>query len=115
MTDTPERINALADDWMLNEGFDNAEAVEKALRNYATLLEQVAAHERECAGKWVKVTERLPKVGYWLDVFCESDGSTHETRLDAVWPNGDPAWTDPWEMQHPVTHWLDARMPGEEP
>lgn len=70
---------------------------------------QIAAHETVCAGVWVKVGERDPKKGlHWTTCVVDWDGSSAqcETWFDGL------SWLTSNDAR--VTHWLDARMPGED-
>ena len=73
------------------------------------LRAQIAAHEKVCAGVWVKVGERDPKKGlHWTTCVVDWDGSSAqcETWFDGL------SWLTSNDAR--VTHWLDARPPGEE-
>ncbi len=79
-----------------------------------SLSKDVAAHERVCAGAWVKCSERLPTRGN-----CKTRGVHKVTRL-LVEQNTNSTWVKDgkvlWFVQPESVEWeewLDAKQPDE--
>lgn len=87
------------------------------------LRAQIAAHEKVCAGTWVKVAERLPDL-HWSGAIISPDGEGRGG-IDLDWYEDyhelpkmagvcGPCAPHFYSFGDRTTHWLDARMPGEE-